>query len=170
MRLNKQKNNSIIPRISSCSSPLNSPTIPSFQLITWKENTTKETNLNYQFLPERQEKEMEKKKARLVEIMLLSMMLICVNAWIGTESTAEIDSYRRLLLENGLGATPPMGYILLLHANKFFALNERDKKCILRIIFYMYIFYRLDVFNCRWNSWNHFFCNIDETIIKDTGT
>ncbi|XP_078162156.1 alpha-galactosidase-like [Carex rostrata] len=71
---------------------------------------------------------MEKKKARLVEIMLLSMMLICVNAWIGTESTAEIDSYRRLLLENGLGATPPMG----------------------------------------WNSWNHFFCNIDETIIKDT--
>lgn len=68
------------------------------------------------------------KKARLVEMLLLSMMLICVNAWIGVESTAEIDSYRRLLLENGLGATPPMG----------------------------------------WNSWNHFFCNIDETIIKDT--
>lgn len=76
---------------------------------------------------------MERKKARLVEIMLLSMMLICVNAWIGTESTVEIDSYRRLLLENGLGATPPMGYILLLHANNFFALNGREKKVHLRI-------------------------------------
>ncbi|XP_010248383.1 PREDICTED: alpha-galactosidase 1-like [Nelumbo nucifera] len=38
------------------------------------------------------------------------------------------DVYRRNLLANGLGITPPMG----------------------------------------WNSWNHFFCNIDEKVIRET--
>ncbi|KAJ3690205.1 hypothetical protein LUZ61_019369 [Rhynchospora tenuis] len=66
------------------------------------------------------------KKVRLIKMLL--MMLICGSAWISAESTADIDSYRRLMLENGLGATPPMG----------------------------------------WNSWNHFFCNIDETTIMET--
>jgi hypothetical protein len=58
------------------------------------------------------------KKMRLVEMQLV-VMLFCVNAWIGAKSTADIVSHRRLLLENGLGATPPMGYILPLHANIF---------------------------------------------------
>ncbi|KAJ3682252.1 hypothetical protein LUZ60_014825 [Juncus effusus] len=64
---------------------------------------------------------------RLMEVSLL-MVMVCVHAWIEAESTVEIDSYRRRMLENGLAGTPPMG----------------------------------------WNSWNHFSCDIDEDIIKET--
>ena len=49
-------------------------------------------------------------------------------------------------LNNGLGRTPQMGMILYFH------------QCIRHIFFY----------NKGWNSWNHFHCNINEKVARQT--
>nr|AAP04002.1 alpha-galactosidase [Carica papaya] len=63
--------------------------------------------------------------ATLIKIMLLTSLAGGVASSRPVKVT-ETEHYRRTLLANGLGLTPPMG----------------------------------------WNSWNHFYCNIDEKTIK----
>ncbi|KAI9087841.1 hypothetical protein K1719_030171 [Acacia pycnantha] len=59
---------------------------------------------------------------------LLCLILLLSAVIVSASSANSSDQYRRFLLDNGLGRTPPMG----------------------------------------WNSWNHFHCNINEDLIKQT--
>ncbi|XP_047315796.1 alpha-galactosidase 1-like [Impatiens glandulifera] len=61
-------------------------------------------------------------------LVILTMMILCLVPSSAKERLSHGETYRRNLLANGLGLTPPMG----------------------------------------WSSWNHFHCNINETIIRET--
>ncbi|KAL9257272.1 Alpha-galactosidase 1-like protein [Drosera capensis] len=67
---------------------------------------------------------------RKIGVLMLSLVLLVTVAMCGgvAASVEHHDTYRRYLLSNGLGQTPPMG----------------------------------------WNSWNHFACNISESMIRET--
>ncbi|PON87761.1 Glycoside hydrolase [Trema orientale] len=77
-----------------------------------------------------------KMAAMVVHLMVLSLVTSSMVVGVSSFSTttkmerfdAEEEHFRRNLLANGLGRTPPMG----------------------------------------WNSWNHFSCNIDEKMIRET--
>lgn len=62
---------------------------------------------------------------------------------------------RRSMLTNGIGLTPPMGYVVFLALFSFIFLISTCFVYPIRI--------------CRWNSWNHFGCDIDEKMVKETG-
>lgn len=67
------------------------------------------------------------------------------------------EDYTQFLLANGVARTPPMGYcspsVLRVHMSMI-------KRCSIICL--------ID-FSCRWNSWNHFQCNINEETVKSTG-
>ncbi|XVF24772.1 hypothetical protein REPUB_Repub13aG0156300 [Reevesia pubescens] len=64
----------------------------------------------------------------LLSLLLLMNIATVSVARLGNARLTDSSSIRRILLDNGLGLTPQMG----------------------------------------WNSWNHFHCNINETLIKET--
>ncbi|XP_024011640.1 alpha-galactosidase 1 isoform X1 [Eutrema salsugineum] len=72
-------------------------------------------------------------KLPILVMMMSSMVMTMVESSRPVQRAGDVDRddseiFRRYLLANGLGVTPPMG----------------------------------------WNSWNHFSCNINETVIKET--
>lgn len=72
--------------------------------------------------------------------------------------TQLVDGFQsRMLINNGLALTPQMGFDRLY---LFFFISLTRK-----LLTYLLWFY----FLIRWNSWNHFQCNINETLIKQTG-
>lgn len=94
-------------------------------------------------------------------MLLLIVTLLCFNG------IAE-SSFRSKLLENGLARTPQMGYhysfstsfaFLLLADKVELGIGLGEKKT--------YMISLPSVF--RWNSWNHFQCNIEEKLIRETG-
>ncbi|KAJ6925787.1 alpha-galactosidase [Populus alba x Populus x berolinensis] len=94
----------------------------------------------------------------------------CMNV---SSSNANLEDYTQFLLANGVARTPPMGYYCVQNS------TSQEKKCFFILYFWavekrkchysqslieLHMFYIL----CRWNSWNHFQCNIDERTIKTT--
>lgn len=81
----------------------------------------------------------------------MAMAWVCVMIRVNSE---QLDN-RRSVLSNGLGLTPPMGYVSIL----FYTYNLYV--CGMLIILFVCLL-------CRWNSWNRFQCNVDEKLIRET--
>ncbi|CAL9192556.1 unnamed protein product [Musa hybrid cultivar] len=77
----------------------------------------------------------------MMMIAVVMVVMLCSQCLISVEARSIVE--HRNLLANGLGMTPPMGYV-------FFS----DHK----------------IFKSNWNTWNHFYYNINETIIRESGT
>ncbi|CAL9192574.1 unnamed protein product [Musa hybrid cultivar] len=75
----------------------------------------------------------------MMMIAVVMVVMLCSQCLISVEARSIVE--HRNLLANGLGMTPPMGYV-------FFS----DHK----------------IFKSNWNTWNHFYYNINETIIRES--
>ncbi|CAL9776868.1 unnamed protein product [Musa acuminata subsp. burmannicoides] len=74
---------------------------------------------------------------------MIAVVMLCSQCLISVEARSIVE--RQNLLANGPGMTPSMGYIHV---------NFSDHK----------------IFKSSWNTWNHFYCDINETIIRESGT
>lgn len=71
-------------------------------------------------------------------------------------------AHRRNLLENGLAGTPAMGFVATSFNACFCFFSSNNLKTIWKSCIYLFLLH-------RWNSWNHYWCSVNETIIKAAG-